>query len=65
MRVVLTRSMKITGQLAAASLGSLQAGPARKPAKHVCKRHVWRRSLWSRECTRCGLTEDRIPGAGH
>jgi hypothetical protein len=65
MRLILTRNMKITGQLAAGTLAELQAGPARKLAKRICNRHVWRRSRWSRECTRCGLTEDRVPGAGH
>jgi hypothetical protein len=65
MRIILTRSMKITGQLAAGTLAELQAGPTRKLAKRVCRQHVWRRSRWSRECTRCGFVEDRVPGSGH
>jgi hypothetical protein len=53
-----SRRFQMAGHLSAMSLGDLQA--VKRPlAAQVCKHHVWRISKWSRQCTRCGLVEDR------
>jgi len=31
----------------------------KKPAARICRVHRWRRSKWSRQCSICGLVEDR------
>jgi hypothetical protein len=54
----LTRRMKVSGGLAAMSLGELQ-GPSRPVSRHICKNHRWRQSRWSRQCNVCGLVEDK------
>ena len=53
-----TRRMKVSGGLAAMSLGDLQ-GPSRPVSRHVCKKHRWRVSKWSRQCFVCGLVEEK------
>lgn len=43
---------------AAVSLGSVKKASGEK-AKRVCKKHVWVNSKFSRECTRCGVFEEK------
>jgi hypothetical protein len=61
-RVRTSRRYHAGGGMAAMSLGELQ-GAKRELTGRVCKHHVWRIRKWSRECTRCGLLEDREPGS--
>ena len=58
----LTRKLKVSGALAAMTLGDLQ-GPvktARKLASRICQReHRWHNSRHAKRCLRCGLEETR------
>lgn len=58
----LTRRFKVSGGLAAMTLGELQgpATPGPKFAKTICRRqHRWRLARFTKRCLRCGLEETR------
>ena len=58
----LTRKLKVSGALAAMTLGDLQ-GPVktgRKFTSRICQRdHRWHNSRHAKRCLRCGLEETR------
>ncbi len=54
----MTRRLKASGDLGGLTLGELQSVKKRF-AKRICKKHIWRKSKWSRQCSICGLVEDK------
>ena len=58
----LTRKLKMSGALAAMTLGDLQGlvKTARKLASRICPReHRWHNARHTKRCLRCGLEETR------
>ena len=58
----LTRKLKVSGGLAAMTLGDVQepVKTARKFASRICQReHRWHNSRHTKRCLRCGLEEAR------
>ena len=58
----LTRKLKVSGGMAAMTLGDLQepVRTVRKFASRICQReHRWRFALHTKRCLRCGLEETR------